>query len=222
MFILFGTRGIKHVKGDGNIIKKSCPSCNDGNLVNKLYRRWFTLFFIPTIPLDEIDKFYECDACGSAYNENIKSTLSQTQKEQFQVHKQSKSIYAKATVAVMTHMAIIDGNYNAKEDVEILNIIKENEPVKMELLKIIEKIKTEKNDEFVFGLLNEARNMLSSESLLNIISNAGRVLLADGRIAKEEEILFKEYLIACGLPKSMYVDVITKLKNKSKTGYLSS
>ena len=223
MFILFGARGIKHTKGDGDILKNSCPSCKEGDLINKLYRRWFTLFFIPVVPLDTIDKFYECDSCGESYKENIKSVLKKSQKEQDYANEKSILLYAKATIAAMTHMALIDGDFNVNEDREIMNFMKEYKIYDTELQGIIKTIKKEKNsDEFVFNLLNEARNLLSAEALLNILSRAGVVLLADGKIAKQEENLFKEYLIACGLPKSMYIEIITKIKNKDQSRYLSS
>ena len=75
MFIVFGTRGIKHTIKESEILNDSCPNCDRGNLINKLYRRWFTLFFIPVIPLDVVDRFYECDHCKSGYNEKIKDIL---------------------------------------------------------------------------------------------------------------------------------------------------
>ena len=67
MFIVFGTRGIKHTIKESEILNDSCPNCDRGNLINKLYRRWFTLFFIPVIPLDVVDRFYDrCDGVRRA------------------------------------------------------------------------------------------------------------------------------------------------------------
>ena len=218
MFIIFGTRGMKHSVKDSEPITNSCPNCDKGSLIHKLYRRWFTLFFIPVIPLDVIDRFYECDSCKSAYNENVKNVLSQSQEEIDASQKAARKIYSEALIAAMTHMAVIDGDYADEEEREINDAMENFEEFKHELLQVHREVKVNLNkDNQVFNYLNEARSQLSSESLMNILAQAAVVLLADGAIEKEEEDLMKEYLIACGLPKDMYYTLIEKLKQKDMT-----
>lgn len=218
MFIIFGTRGLKHTVKDSAVLSNACPNCNNGNLVNKLYRRWFTLFFIPTIPLDVVDRFYECDSCKGAYNENIKTVLQRSEEEINENQKRATLVYAKALVASMTHMSIIDGDFAQEEEREIMDAIEGFSEIKDELMAIHDTVKAKGNqDNQVFNFLNEARNELSSEALINILAQAAVVLLADGSIEKEEENLMKEYLIACGLPKEMYQTLIDKLMQKDMT-----
>ena len=213
MFLIFGTRGLKHTVSDSEVLSGSCPNCEGGDLQKKLYRRWFTLFFIPVIPLDVIDRFYQCLKCDSAYNENIKDQLQQSSAEQTKQQEEAKKLFANAVIASMTHMAMIDGDYADEEDKEIKNMIVNFSEFETELLALNEKIKKEGNkDNQVFDLLSAARNMLSSEALLNILAQAGIVLLADGRIDEAEEDLMKDYLLSCGLPKDMYAALIDKLK----------
>ena len=215
MFIIFGTRGLKHTVKESPILTNACPNCNQGNLVNTLYRRWFTVFFIPVIPLDVIDRFYACDRCDSAYNESIKSVLQQSEKEVQETQQQAKLIFAKALVASMTHMAVIDNDFAEEEEREIMDMIENFSDFKEELLAIHHTIKEEGNKgNQVFDYLNSARNMLSSEALINLLAQAAVVLLADGSIEKEEEDLMKDYLVACGLPKEMYSTLIEKLQQK--------
>ena len=216
MFIIFGTRGIKHTISESPVLMDSCPNCANGSLVNKLYRRWFTLFFIPVIPLDVVDRFYECSNCKSAYNETIRDILNQSQSVQDNAQHQSRYIYAKALIAAMTHMSVIDGDYAAEEEREIMDAIEQFGDIKPELIQVLEQVKRDQNkDNYVFNLLNEARSELSAEAIMNILAQAGVVLLADGIIDKAEEALMKEYLIACGLPKDMYRTLIDKLQTKN-------
>ncbi len=218
MFIIFGTRGLKHTVKESPVLSNACPNCNNGNLVNKLYRRWFTLFFIPTIPLDVVDRFYECDSCKSAYNESIKTILQQSQDEINENQKRAQAVFAKALVASMTHMSIIDGDFAPEEEREIMDAIEGFPEMKEDLMAVHNTIKEHANkDNQVFNYLNEARNELSSETLINILAQAAVVLLADGSIEKEEEDLMKEYLIACGLPKEMYQTLIDRLTQKDIT-----
>jgi Tellurite resistance protein TerB len=62
-----------------------CGSCGgDRQYARKQGRRWFTLFFIPIIPLDHVgDEFVECDTCHQGYQLSVLSmptsaTLSET------------------------------------------------------------------------------------------------------------------------------------------------
>lgn len=215
MFIIFGTRGIKHTVSESPVLTNSCPNCAKGNLVNKLYRRWFTLFFIPVIPLDTMDRFYECDSCKSAYNETIKTILQRSEKEIEENNRKAKLVFGKALIAAMTHMAIIDNDFAAEEEREIMDAMKSFPDLKEELMNIHELVKKDGNkDNQVFDLLNTARTELSSEAVMNILAQAAVILLADGSIEKEEEDLMKEYLIACGMPKEMYGALIDKLKTR--------
>ncbi len=215
MFILFGTRGLKHAVNDSPAIPNACPNCSNGNLVHKLYRRWFTLFFIPVIPLDVIDRFYECDKCSSAYNESVKEVLERSQEEIDNAEKEAKATYAKALIASMTHMSTIDNHLDEAEEREINDAIAQFPELSADLVGIYEHVKLNGNkDNQVFNLLNEARNSLSQEALVNLLAQAAVILLADGNIEKEEEALMKEYLIACGLPKDLYPTLIGKLKAK--------
>lgn len=218
MFIIFGTRGIKHTVDSSPVLKNKCPNCSNGDLVNKLYRRWFTLFFIPLIPLDVVDRFYQCTNCKSAYNENIKKVLQQSQQEQDAAQQEAELVFCRALIASMSHMTMIDGDIAPEEEREINDAIAQFPNYETELKAIKESVLKNGNKENqVFEYLYEARNLLSSEGIVTLLAQAGVILLADGDIEKEEEVLMKEYLIACGLPKEMYQDLIDRLRQKDLT-----
>jgi tellurite resistance protein len=218
MFIIFGTRGLKHTVDSSPVLQNKCPNCSSGDLVNKLYRRWFTLFFIPVIPLDVVDRFYQCSNCKSAYNENIKQILQQSQQDQEKAQKEAKLVFCRALIASMSHMTMIDGNIAPEEEREIDDAMSQFPDFEQELKSIKESILKYGNKENqVFEYLYEARNILSSEGIVTLLAQAGVILLADGDIQEEEEALMKDYLIACGLPKEMYKDLIDKLTQKDLT-----
>jgi hypothetical protein len=57
-----------------------CPKeGGDRIYVVALLRRWFTLFFIPVIPLKELGSHIECDSCGAWYNEDVLTLPTSTQ-----------------------------------------------------------------------------------------------------------------------------------------------
>jgi tellurite resistance protein len=218
MFIIFGTRGIKHTINSSPILKNKCPNCSKGDLEHKRYRRWFTLFFIPVIPLDTVDRFYQCNHCKSAYNENIKEVLQQSQQDQDAAQQEAELVFCRALIASMSHMTMIDGDVAPEEEREIDDAIAQFPNYEAELKSIKESILTHGNKENqVFEYLYEAKNILSSEGIIRLLAQAGVILLADGKIDKEEETLMKEYLIACGLPKEMYQTLIDQLTKKDLT-----
>ena len=65
MFIIFGTRGRSHTIGTGQFY---CPrEGGDRAYEHKEARRYFTLFFLPHIPLDRLGDYVECTSCKSTY-----------------------------------------------------------------------------------------------------------------------------------------------------------
>jgi hypothetical protein len=50
-----------------------CPTCGgDRQYARKQGRRWFTFFFIPAIPLNNVgDEFVECTTCHQAYKPSV-------------------------------------------------------------------------------------------------------------------------------------------------------
>jgi len=212
MLIIFGTTGLKTKVKDEDALINSCPNCS-GDLFMKKYTRWFTLFFIPVFPINTLDSFYECSSCNNAYAIKIKSILSETTEKRDQAIERTQNLYANALVAAMTHMAVIDNDFAHEEEREILDTIKKFPQYDEELNATMRMVKEHGNNEnYVFNLLNQVRNELSSEAILNLMAQAAIVLLADGKIEKEEETLMKEYLIACGIPKDFYKTLLDKLK----------
>jgi len=212
MFIIFGSTGIKSRVKDEQALFGSCPNCS-GDLHLKRYTRWFTLFFIPIFPFNSLESFYECNSCSSAYAQKIKSVLSQTTESREEEIENAKRLFAKALIAAMTHMAIIDNDFADEEKREIDDMIKKFPQYENELIDIMNFVTENGNkDNYVFNLLSQVRTDLSSEAILNLVAQAAIVLLADGKIEKEEETLMKEYLIACGIPKDFYKTLLDKLK----------
>lgn len=67
--IIFGTRGVTttHEKGVFH-----CPACGPGsNFRWRRVRRFFTLYFIPVIPLDKVGEFIECGQCKGTYETRV-------------------------------------------------------------------------------------------------------------------------------------------------------
>ena len=69
MLFLFGTRIIGFVEGRGNFF---CPHCQaEREFKLKHYRRYFTLFLLPVIPLENYGSGWECQTCKKRYEPQV-------------------------------------------------------------------------------------------------------------------------------------------------------
>ena len=47
----------------------SCPACDASRTCEQVAaRRWFTLFFIPLVPLQRLGSFVRCSTCASTFD----------------------------------------------------------------------------------------------------------------------------------------------------------
>ena len=67
--IIFGTRGVTMNSKPGTF---HCPECNaQRSYQHKKVRRFFTLYFIPLIPLDLLGEFVECEGCKNTFKPGV-------------------------------------------------------------------------------------------------------------------------------------------------------
>ena len=80
--IIFGTRGVTSTKETGPF---NCPFCGDQRAYSrKSVRRFFTLYFIPLIPLDEIGSYIECLTCKQQFKDEVLAYDPAAQAQQLQ------------------------------------------------------------------------------------------------------------------------------------------
>jgi hypothetical protein len=64
--IIFGTRTTNPTAGQGIF---NCPRCGPQKpYTHKKAKRWFTLYFIPVIPLGTAGEYLECTACAGTFD----------------------------------------------------------------------------------------------------------------------------------------------------------
>jgi hypothetical protein len=67
--IIFGRRTMQRIAAHGTF---DCPRCGpQRTYAHKQIKRWFTLYFIPVIPLGIAGEFVECSSCAATYGIEI-------------------------------------------------------------------------------------------------------------------------------------------------------
>ena len=71
MILIWGLRVRAKLLASG---KFCCPSCGvDRTYSHKQAKRWFTLFFIPLIPLKVLGEYVQCETCKATYAPSVLS-----------------------------------------------------------------------------------------------------------------------------------------------------
>ncbi len=178
MFILFGTRGITSTADEGTF---HCPEC-EGKQDYKLkrVRRFFTLFFIPLIPLDKLGEYVECNNCGSTYNTKILN---------YDPEAEAKALYAQyfeVSKLVMIKMMLADGEIDEKEIAQMQNHIKELFDVYVDRASIGEEIENVKQLENVDKTIDNMVSQLNINDKEKIMQAALAIAFADGNFDEDE------------------------------------
>lgn len=69
--ILFGTKTVVS-RDDREPVQARCPGCGRLTMIHPMKaRQWFTLFFIPVIPMGKAQQFCQCQACNGQFVADI-------------------------------------------------------------------------------------------------------------------------------------------------------
>ncbi|MFI5098924.1 MAG: zinc ribbon domain-containing protein [Actinomycetes bacterium] len=100
MILIWGWRSLLKVLGIGEFHCPRCQADTEYRLVRP--RRWFTMFFIPVVPLSWGEPYVECQRCNGAYREEI---LQAPTNKQFgyMLALGGRAMYAKAVAAGFAH-----------------------------------------------------------------------------------------------------------------------
>ncbi len=95
--IIFGLRVLRKLLGTGVF---HCPRCGrDCAFKHLRARRWFHIFFIPLIPLDDVGTYVECQACRGTFVDAVLSAPTNAQLEE------ALAVAARAAVAHLVSLA---------------------------------------------------------------------------------------------------------------------
>lgn len=105
--IIFGTRGVTYTKQASQF---NCPACAAGTpYKHKRVRRFFTLYFIPVIPLDLLGEYVECQSCRGTYKLDVLSYDPSAMNMAFEAE------FHRAVKRAMVMVMLADGQIDAEE-----------------------------------------------------------------------------------------------------------
>lgn len=187
--IIFGTRGIHTRSGGGSF---NCPECRASrSYTHHRVRRFFTLYFIPVIPLDLIGEYVECDMCVGTFHPDVRNYAPQLQ--QAEPDRKFEAEFMVAIKRVMVMMCLADGVVDDEEIETIKQVYGRiakrpisDEEVSNEIVEAMQSKDT------VGDFLGAVAPRLNDAGKEMVIKAAFFVAAADGEFQDEEQELLAE------------------------------
>ncbi len=200
--IIFGTRGVTTTPDRGHF---HCPTCNaEKGYGLKRVRRFFTLYFIPVIPLDKLGEYVECNACRDSYKVAVLD---------YNPNANAAAIEAEYHIAikkVMIHILLADG---VIDDAEVETVLAIYEKItgqalpKRNLELEIEAV--QQNKEELSKYVGNLQGVLNDEGKESVIKAAFYVAMADGEFQQEEQELIAKIASDLGMTKAHLQGVLS-------------
>jgi len=177
--IIFGTRGVTYSKGKGEF---HCPQCGSHSPYDhKRVRRFFTLYFIPLIPLDQLGEYVECQRCRNTWNLEVLSYDPEAGAAEFQAE------YHHAVKQVMIGLMLADGHMDDEEVGRITDIYERLTGSGISAAQVrSEAEQTDPDPERVIARMKEMAPRLNDHGKEMVIRAAFLVAAADGEFQEEE------------------------------------
>ena len=184
--IIFGTRGMTSNAASGDF---HCPECSPVfkakmNYVHKKVRRFFTLYFIPLIPLDLHGEYIECQRCRGTYKLGILDYDPDKENAEFEAE------YHRTIKLVMIQMMLADGVIDDEEIDAIRNIYSHltgKEITVGEIRADSASLQASKQD--ICTMLKGMAGSLNDNGKAMVVRAAFMVATADGEFHDDEKIL---------------------------------
>lgn len=203
-FVIFGTKGVTRTADRGRFF---CPRCgSEQDYEHKRVRRFFTLFFIPLIPLDRVGEYVECESCKGTFEPRVLS---------FDPGEELRSVEAefqKATRELLVLMLLADGRIESSEVRMICDIYPRvtgteitEDAVQGEVFRLSDL------EPDVPTLMAPYRGVLNDEGREAVVKAALLVALADGEMDRSEARLLDQVAEALGMTSAHYEGVLSSV-----------
>ncbi|MCE7993599.1 MAG: zinc-ribbon domain-containing protein [Roseivirga sp.] len=176
--IIFGTRGVKSTIKSGDF---HCPQCqNSRPYRHRKVTKFFTLYFIPLIPLGSAGEYVECGSCKGTFIPRVLENHPE-KKEEFM------AVYEQAIKHSMVLIMLADGEIDENEMNQVLAIFNKfgNKEIDLaELSDYVKQVEQEKED--VTTYLKKVAGYLNEHGKETVIKCGLSVAAADGHVDDSE------------------------------------
>jgi tellurite resistance protein len=207
--IIFGTRGLTLTAAEGDF---HCPDCGPAKYRHRKVRRFFTLYFIPLIPLDLLGEYVECSKCQGTYKLAVLSHNPAAADAAFEAE------FLSAIRRTMVLMSLADGVVDPEEIATIQSVFGRIAKREITVQEVQHEIAAAQADGrpvagFLAGAVAATLNDHGKEL---VVRAAFLVAAADGQFQDEERQLLTDIGRALQLTPAHLNGVIDSMLGESK------
>ena len=206
--IIFGTRGVTTTPETGEFF---CPGCNmQHKFRRRRVRRFFTLYFIPIIPMDKLGEYIECHRCGKTWDVAVLDFDPDEGAAEFE------AVFHRAVKRVMVAMLLADG---VVEDAEIETVreiyghLTNSNISRSDVQKEITNV--QQSGKSIMGSLSELSGNLNDQGKEMVIRAAYFVAASDGEFHQDEKELLVKFGRALDMTAPQLKNLINSLMSES-------
>ncbi|MEL7498281.1 MAG: zinc-ribbon domain-containing protein [Planctomycetota bacterium] len=202
--IIYGSRGISSEVEPVNFFCPQCGCKQDGRIMQ--VRNYFTLYFIPLIPLNVHGRYIECPACRGTYNEEVLA-FSEEQ-DQFTQNERLLRVMVMAAladgVADEGERSAINRQYSEISGVPLLATDLETE------IQMAQQSGADLN-QYVGSFANE----LSDQEKGILVKVAYHTMVGSGGLQAGHKQQLSQLAATLEIPKPMYMDLLKQLSGQA-------
>ncbi len=208
--IIFGTRGITTTPDRGEFL---CPECGgQREYAHRRVRRFFTLYFIPVIPLDKVGEYIECAGCQGTFKEQV---LDHQSGPDAAINVEAE--FQQVIKRVMALMTLADGEVDAAEIETMASIFGQltNRQVAPQVLEDeVTRARTEGRT--VADYLRGVSPMLNDHGKEMILRAAYMVAASDGVFHEDEMSLLEESAKALQMTPAHLQGILAEMRRPAE------
>jgi len=199
--IIMGLRGVTYTKANSVF---HCPTCGpDTGCRHRRVRRFFTLYFVPVIPLNLAGEYVECSRCKGTYRTEALHGISDAQAGKMMAE------FERAALRIMVEMMCADGDVAPAEIAAIQQIFSTISPNEVSEEDIADEIgRAADSDESLESVVRRMGAMLNAQGRETVFKAALMVAAADGRFEEGEAQMLLRIGVAMDMTPSHINGVI--------------
>lgn len=208
--IIFGTRGVTFGGHAGDF---HCPGCGWTRqpYEHKTVRRFFTLYFIPVIPLDKLGEYVKCQTCGGTYQVSVLDFDPKAETERMRAE------FAKHVRCLTVMSALIEGDPNRNRLDALRRVNEDVAGSPMSPADVERELALARRGNFDLG--SYAKQHLDNMSELGketVVRAVLAVAMADGGLSAREETEIGDLVRALGMTSAHYRGVLAEVQDESE------
>ena len=207
--IIFGARGVTSTIGNGSFY---CPECRSTReYAKKRVRRFFTLYFIPLIPLDTLGEYIECEVCKNTFRESVLDYSPEAAEVRFEAE------FHKCIRRVMVLMILADGKIGDSEIQSIQQVYSRVSSSQISESDVRKEVAMAYQENLpLTDYLKKVSPYMNDNGKELVLKSAFFVAAADGVFQEEEKKLLTEIAQALQMSPSHFKGVLAELASGAR------